>query len=403
LQSADSTLTGLDQAATTVANELLLCCASVLPDDTRAEKVRQLVARPLDWDDLIRAARIHGVVPLVSAALSSSGALGVPEDVSEQLRKENLRNVHRNLYLTSELLRILDRFTESGISAVPFKGPSLAVSVYGHLALRQFTDLDILVRERDVSRARDLLIEQGYRAQQTLTDQQLEGLLRLDNELMFEREADLSMVDLQWRFRPEYFSFPLDMNRLWERMRALSLGGKEILTLAPEDLLLILCVHGTKHAWVRLAWVCDVARLVDASPLLDWDECLKQARALGAERMLFLGLFLAAGMLAAPLPAPVLEQVRNDPAVRSLAAIVRRHLFSPANAPMAMFASSLFHLRARERWRDRARYCFGLGISPTARDVAYMSLPPALTPLYYLLRPVRLAAVYGAKLLRRPP
>jgi hypothetical protein len=30
----------------------------------------------------------------------------------------------------------------------------------------------------------------------------------------------------------------------------------------PEDMLLFLCVHGGKHQWTRLAWICDVAEFI---------------------------------------------------------------------------------------------------------------------------------------------
>jgi hypothetical protein len=49
------------------------------------------------------------------------------------------------------------------IPAIAYKGPTLAVSAYGNLSLRQFGDLDILVQDRAYERARQLLIKQGFR------------------------------------------------------------------------------------------------------------------------------------------------------------------------------------------------------------------------------------------------
>src|SRR3712207_8653927 len=38
--------------------------------------------------------------------------------------------------------------------------------------------------------------------------------------------------------------------------------------------LLILCVHGTKHIWGRLSWICDVAELLRTQPDMDWEYVL---------------------------------------------------------------------------------------------------------------------------------
>jgi len=61
---------------------------------------------------------------------------------------------------------------------------------------------------------------------------------------------------------------------------------------------------------------------------------------------------------------------------------------------------SPFHLRAQERWRDRLRYCARVALTPTPGDWAWLRLPDALYPLYYVLRPIRLAVKYGARLIR---
>jgi hypothetical protein len=62
--------------------------------------------------------------------------------------------------------------------------------------------------------------------------------------------------------------------------------------------------------------------------------------------------------------------------------------------------STLFHLRVRDRMIDRVHYCQQRAITPNYRDWAALRLPPALAPLYYLLRPVRLLRMHTPRLLR---
>ena len=67
-----------------------------------------------------------------------------------QLRERYHSNARRNLFLVSELLKLLKLLESHGIGAIAFKGPVLALYAYGNLSLRQQLDLDILVRKRDI-------------------------------------------------------------------------------------------------------------------------------------------------------------------------------------------------------------------------------------------------------------
>ena len=58
---------------------------------------------------------------------------------------------------------MLEDFENHGITAIPYKGPALALQVYGDLKLRSFVDLDVLVRRSDAARAGTLLAARGYR------------------------------------------------------------------------------------------------------------------------------------------------------------------------------------------------------------------------------------------------
>jgi len=47
---------------------------------------------------------------------------------------------------TGELLKLLNLFAAHGIGVIPYKGPTFGSCRLGNLALREFTDLDILVQ-----------------------------------------------------------------------------------------------------------------------------------------------------------------------------------------------------------------------------------------------------------------
>ena len=380
-------------------DELILCCARVREDPERAAQIRVLLQGGMDWAYVLRAARGHGMAPLLFWHLNATRPEAVPTAVLDLLRSDFYANNLRNLLLTGELLRLLNVFEGRGIPAIPYKGPVLAAVAYGNLALRQFIDLDILVHKQDVSRARELLISLGYRPDHQLTRGQEAALFRTERQYVFTHEDKGSKVELHWAIMPRFLSVSLDPERLWKRLERVSLGGDSVPTLSAEDLLLILCVHGSVHLWERLGWVCDVAELVSARKGMNWAQAAEQAAAQGSERMLFLGLFLANDLLGAALPEEILQKVKANSVVRTLAGQVQERLFLEPGDPPRVFEQTFFYLSMRERLQDKIRYCIRLATNINAFDWALVPLPSYLFPLYYVIRPIRLIGKYVRRLL----
>src|SRR5581483_1714373 len=177
------------------------------------------------------------------------------------------------------------------------------------------------------------IILQRYQPQTILTDEQEREHLKSNNVYPLVRDDGRVIVELHWRITMKYFSFPLATERLFERIGPVSFDGGTVNCLSPEDLLLILCVHGSKHSWRRLDWVCDISEIICRYQKIDFELVMKRARRLGVERMLFLGLFLATDLLEAPLPESVLQKLHTEPVVKSLAAKVIGQLFTEADDP----------------------------------------------------------------------
>jgi hypothetical protein len=340
-------------------DELLLCCATTAVDPERAERMRSLLREPIDWQYLNDAADTHGIKPLLAQNLSGTCAELVPKPVLNQLGR--FLSVHslKNLFLACEALKLLSSLEKSGISAIPWKGPVLAATAYGNVALRQFSDLDILVREQDAVRAKDLLLSLGYRLYEKSAEdeiafhtlRQVYELVRLDGRVA---------VELHWAITSQTFYFPLDPASLWEQVETVSLNGTPVRNLGPEDLLMVLCVHGAKHHWGRLMWICDIAELLRAySQKIDWARLMNRARTLGGVRMLSLGLLLARDLLGAKIPVDVLQQTQGGPRLAFLAAEVRSRLFS--GGTLMAVERPAFYIQLRERPQDRLRCRLYLG------------------------------------------
>lgn len=381
--------------------ELIFCCARTRLGDELAGRVRALVESGLDWEALLRAARTHGMTPLLYRHLSEQVPGRVPPEVLAQLRARFDENTRRNLFLTGDLIRVLALARERGLHLVAFKGPALTLMAYGHLGLREFSDLDILAHPEDVPRAGDVLMARGYRPE-VLPDSAA-GVVyrRVESRLLFHRDDPGATIELHWQLTPSFISFPKDPRGVWDELAPVAMGNQQISALSPEAMLLFLAVHGAKHHWSSLGWICDIACLVENVAPLDWDRVLRRAGEEHCRRMLFVALILARDLLDAVLPPDVGRQMTNDPtAARLAASVVGRYLRSD-DRPERPIDRGLFLLRCFERTRDRARFCLDLAWRPNSGDLMAVTLPGPLSRFYPLVRPVRLAWRYLPRLFRR--
>jgi Uncharacterised nucleotidyltransferase len=366
---------------------LMLCARGVEETDQDAGELAR--ARALDWEHLARLAQRHAVVPLVHRSLQTRARGAAPDPVRRALTEKYRVNAARNLLLAAELLRVAGLFESEGVGLLAYKGPALAVSAYGDLSLRRFVDLDVLVRARDVERAAGLLRRLGYETG-GLTAAQEAVLVRTQHNVAYSRDGGRLTVELHWDVASRDFAaVPLD-DDLWRRSVRVPLLGGSVKTLAPEDLLLALCVHGTKHLWERLAWVCDVAAIISSNDALDWDALFERARGARVERMLLLGLALSHGLVGRGLPESVRARIEVDDEAGRLASEAAARMFEGDEyRPAGLLKSVRFNLRARKRTRERLRY-FRFILTPTDGDLKSLALPARLSFVYYLLRPLRL-------------
>lgn len=338
--------------------ELLLCCARTHVDDENAERIKSLVQKDIDWQYLIQTASWHRTIPLLYTNLKTICREAVPEAAFNQIRNLFYANAQQTLLLTGELVKILRLLQEDGISAVAYKGPVLAASVYGNIALRPSGDLDIVVRQPDVLKFKKLLIEQGYKPKVELTEAEEIAYLQAKSEhtYNFIHDGKGIMVEIHWRITPEYTS-PIETKHFWKKLEPFAFAGTTISTLPLEDWLPILCVHASRHRWERLNWLCDIAEIIRVQPGLNWERVIQQTREVHCMRMLFLGLFLAHRLLGVILPSQVLEKIKADSEVTALASQICNQLFDhEAYASPKFMERTIYHIRVRERLQDKFLY-----------------------------------------------
>lgn len=367
---------------------LVVAAARAFLSEGRDGSFQVALTQPVDWGAVEHSADHHSVTPLVAYTLKHHGGSLVPREVLEGLQRRFVQTARNNLVRLQEWRRILQGFEAANISVISFKGPPLALQAYGDVALREFVDLDLLIQPGDVLRTRDLLIREGYRLRSPQRGDADEALLRSGNrQLDFANDERGIFIDLHWGALHEMFSFQLPIDQLFRSARVEDNGGGPFLALSPEHLLLYLCAHGTKHCWLNLRWLCDVACYMKTAQELDWGLCIRLAKAANCDLVLKHTLLLAHQVLGSELP-PEVGIYCEDEKARELADTAMSFLFR-TDVDLGYGEALGYHLAFARGWRDRAHLVFERLFVPDEQDWHEVRLPQPLHFLYYTVRPLR--------------
>jgi putative nucleotidyltransferase-like protein len=345
----------------------------------------------IDWGKLLSLAEQHCVRPLLLQSVKAVCWDAVPPSVRLELERFCKSNAQKNLLLAGELLRLLRSFNENEVPVVAFKGPILAEAVYGDLSLREFCDLDLLIRVQDLTKAEDILLACEYTAQFPDRDYRT-AFLSYHGQYAFRRGQGDLWVDLHWQFSPDGVVFPLRATEVWPRLIEETIAGRTVPSLAHDDLALFLAAHGTKEGWRRMLWLSDFAEFLRRYQDLDWIAILERAARSHSSRQLLLAVELAATMLDAPAPAVLLHNARSNSAVQSLARRARAGMLLTAPKGSWEFR---FGLDTHDKWVHRLLPIMAFLTTRTVGDHKAMPLPKSLWGLYYLTRPFRLAGQFA--------
>ncbi len=343
------------------------------------------------------------MLPQVHRALRAHAHL-VPEPARRMLDERAGKIAAHSRAVTAELLRLVERFQREGCPMIPYKGPVLALLAYGDVTLRQFSDLDLLIPRASMTRAASLIETLGYRIEHRSGRAAQAVHLGTEYHYLYRSPESGLAVELHGEAIPCYLAFPLTNEDLGRRLETAMVEGQPVRSLAREDLVLLLAMHGTKHEWQCAEQVLSLAALVNRSPGLHWQLLLDRATALGGRRVLLLGLNLAHALFDCPLPERIVAEIDRDAMVAQLTAQVWDYFLGIRKPATSAMQTASFQSRSRERRADRLRYWTMKVFAPNWEEVDWLPLPRRLMPLYWLIRPVRIAIQYGPELVGlRPP
>jgi predicted O-linked N-acetylglucosamine transferase (SPINDLY family) len=358
---------------------LLLTCARPLATRKEEAAIRQILGSGIDWTVFTQTAITCRLAGLAGHTMGRLVPDLVPPDVLDALRFYRDQVRARNRELLHELVQVIEVLADSGIEAIPFKGPILALQAYGDLGLSEFNDIDLLVHDSDMASTMAAFLDLGYERYITSTKPQAELIQRFQgNDTVFKKHPR-RVFRIHGRLTARNMAFDIDYDAMWRRALKKNLTGHVLRALTPEDTLVVLAIQGGQNQWRNIRWVCDVAALASACPQLNWNTISERARSQGCLRIVWLATSLAETFFDAAVPNSIAITGNADPAIKRMAdRMAARWRNDEKFSPAADTVSILYRMRLHDGAMRRTRFLVKAVLVPDPHRAALT--PQRATP-----------------------
>ncbi len=375
---------------------LLVCAQSKHAKEDILYTSSYIQKNQFNLETIIGLATSHGILPLVYKAVKESlkDVSATNIHILPTLKLHYISIVQRNMSMSSELIKLLHTLKEEHIKAIAFKGPTLSQMAYGDITLRQYGDIDILIKDKDRRKVIDIMTEAGYIPEIILNSNAENTFFTHVNVIAFYHPISNIRIEIHWELLSKNYAISWEESSLWETQTSIDINNYQISILSIEHLLLYLCAHSAKHLYERLEWICDIDRSVRANPDIDWKRINSEASKLGLTRIVYLSLALCETLFALELPKMMKEESQKDSVMQELKETIIKQNFGQTTSSKKSYSHFILLWKMREKFSDKLRFAF-LGIfTPKFDDFLFIQLPNQLSFLYILFRPYRLIRKY---------
>jgi hypothetical protein len=266
-----------------------------------------------DWNRFMRIVRRHRVHALVNSSLAPVSA-EVPGIIRAELSQEAANVARESLLYAAESARLGQILNDANIEFLFVKGASLAILAYGSLALKAARDIDLVVLPSEIVAASQAIAASGYlriTPGPELSDDQYRSWVQLSKESVWRNAATGVVLELHTGFVDSPMMLPALSVRSSTQWVTVA-QGMELPTLARDELISYLCVHGATHAWSRLKWLADVHALFAQQAQTEVDRIYQRSRDLGAGRCTAQALLLCSKLFGLKLSPRLAEELQRD-------------------------------------------------------------------------------------------
>jgi len=362
---------------------LIIECCKI---NQNSKYIEENIIKIKDWNQFINLAYAHGVFQLVYHGIKKNHSL-IPKNILKKFQYYNMQIVKQNMLMTAELIKIIKLLEVNGINVIPFKGPVLSQLAYGDVTLRQYVDLDILVKKNELNTIINILKNNAYSKLYTEAD---------FKHVFFDLSHDLSLLshnnikfEFHWRLLNDNYLTNLNSIDILQNPIRVKLHNYTITTFSNEIYLIYLSVHGSKHNWERIEWLLDIVYLIKSNSL-DWEACYRLIKISNCENIVLTTLKLSHDLFELNLNDDLLKKI-NEKKISQYSRRLKKEIFNNFfNVTLANEKkATLLQLELIEGFKNKFLFIFSR-FEPNKSEFNLIKLPKYLGFIYYIIRLVNI-------------
>ena len=365
---------------------LAACCR--WPASDEGDVMVRAAADRVDWAAFAALAKRHRVEGLARDALVRAD-VQPPSTLAEDLTARAGEIARQGLLMAAQAARLQQTFDAAGIPNLLLKGSALEILAYGRLGLKSAWDIDLVVPAASAVRAREVLEATGFdlRSPASPTLEDFQQWTTLSKECVFAGRDNGIVVELHWRLVEGDLTPDLSAGSPSQIVQAAP--GVTLRTLARDELIAYLMVHGASHGWSRLKWLADLNALLPGGDPPALEAAYRRAVALGAGVCPALALRLCWRLFGLEIAPALQGELDADPKARLLERVALNAMAGGggrelADRPFAEDGILMSRMLFDHGWRYRRREFRRQWVS--VHDRRHIRLPPALAFLYDVIR-----------------
>ncbi|MCM8830739.1 MAG: nucleotidyltransferase family protein [Candidatus Omnitrophica bacterium] len=241
-----------------------------------------LTKKNFNWKIFLDLAKKNSLVNFLYKNLKDSKKLDfVPLFVKEELKSLYYYNLARNTIILEEIKRLFNFFNLSNIKVVGLKGLFLSIYLWGDIDLRPTTDIDLLIKEKDLQKINKILCSLGYIQPPYFDDFLLKKEITPINSFVYKNFnlgifVHLHTHIINTTLPIEFFVKKISMEDILEKVVSLNFEGIKVYGLSWQHLLLQLIYHSFCHNFNKLLYLFDIKQLLAKNKDLIKKETLKK-------------------------------------------------------------------------------------------------------------------------------
>jgi hypothetical protein len=292
--------------------------------------------------------------------------------------------------MTSELLKVSKLLEENDIKAISFKGPVLSQMAYGDVISRQYCDLDILVDEKLLEKAKIILEQNNYYSKFDLEDYQKENLKDTVHDISMINKTNRINIELHWTLSSGEFFINLEKLKYLDDTKKYTILNQDLDVFSNDKLFIYLCVHGYKHLWERIEWLTDIYYLI-LKQNVDIENIIDMAKSVDADRIVLSTLIICKKMFSLEINLKNISLIEDKKLNYVTNEMLEKMLedYSSVNEKIHSKEFSMIHMYMLKTKTSKIKYLKTF-LKPTEYDYEKVKITKRFHFVYYFLRPINI-------------